>query len=234
MRFLTEVQPRLVAGDQFCNAIRYRLLCVVRRQERWVVKALAGNALPSVSTTAPGFASTSFSVFIRQHHRAGGTQAKILKADVKPLPVHAPIEHGGLQPIGSESNPALLIAHVHRRLAPKRDETHDRAAAASRSRHPRLALFLLHDQRGATAEPSVTVAIILSVSWSASPDAVPSEWLADFEAAARRPLALRMRYAFIHTYKPRIDDAPFRAFASMDDYRRWCADLPSWLGYGRV
>jgi hypothetical protein len=43
-----------------------------------------------------------------------------------------------------------------------------------------------------------------------------------------------MRYAFIHTYKPVIDDEPFRAFESMDDYRRWCAGLPSWLGYGRV
>lgn len=64
--------------------------------------------------------------------------------------------------------------------------------------------------------------------------AIPSEWLADFEAAARRPLPLRMRYAFIHTYKPGIDDAPYRAFESMDDYRRWCASLPSWLGYGRV
>jgi len=26
------------------------------------------------------------------------------------------------------------------------------------------------------------------------------EWIADFDAAARRPLALRFRYAFIHTY----------------------------------
>ncbi len=28
---------------------------------------------------------------------------------------------------------------------------------------------------------------------------IPSEWLADFEAASRRPLALRLRYTFIHT-----------------------------------
>jgi hypothetical protein len=57
----------------------------------------------------------------------------------------------------------------------------------------------------------------------------------EFEAARRRPLPLRMRYAFIHTYKPVLDDAPFRAFDSMADYRRWCeANLPAWLGYGRV
>jgi hypothetical protein len=59
------------------------------------------------------------------------------------------------------------------------------------------------------------------------------EWQADFEAAARRPLATRLRYAFIHTYKPVLDDAPFRAFDSMAAYREWCArHLPSWLGYG--
>ena len=65
--------------------------------------------------------------------------------------------------------------------------------------------------------------------------AIPADWLAEFEAAARRPLALRWRYAFIHTYKPVLDDAPFRAFERMEDYRRWCAEnLPDWLGYGRV
>ena len=63
----------------------------------------------------------------------------------------------------------------------------------------------------------------------------PADWLADFEAAARRPLPLRMRYAFIHTYKPVLDDAPFRAFETMAAYREWCErNLPSWLGYGRV
>jgi hypothetical protein len=65
--------------------------------------------------------------------------------------------------------------------------------------------------------------------------AIPSEWLAEFEAAARRPLAMRFRYAFIHTYKPVLDDAPFRAFDTTADYRRWCEEhLPDWLGYGRV
>jgi len=63
----------------------------------------------------------------------------------------------------------------------------------------------------------------------------PAEWLAEFEAAAQRSLATRFRYAFIHTYKPVLDDAPFRAFDTTADYRRWCEEnLPDWLGYGRV
>lgn len=44
-----------------------------------------------------------------------------------------------------------------------------------------------------------------------------------------------MKYAFIKTYKPVMDDAPFRTFDTMEDYRRWCeANLPEWQGYGRV
>ena len=64
---------------------------------------------------------------------------------------------------------------------------------------------------------------------------IPAEWLEDFEAASRRPLALRMRYAFIHTDKPGLDEPAFRAFETMADYRAWCEQtLPWWLGYGRV
>jgi hypothetical protein len=64
--------------------------------------------------------------------------------------------------------------------------------------------------------------------------AIPREWLDEFEAAARRPLKERFRYAFIKTYKPVMDDAPYRIFDSMADYRKWCEEnLPSWLGYGR-
>jgi hypothetical protein len=61
------------------------------------------------------------------------------------------------------------------------------------------------------------------------------QWRAEFEAAARRPLKTRFKYAFIHTYKPILDDAPFRAFETTAEYRAWCeANLPSWLGYGRA
>ena len=61
---------------------------------------------------------------------------------------------------------------------------------------------------------------------------IPSDWLAEFEAAARRPLSLRWRYAFIHTYKPVLDDVEYRSFDSNEEYRRWCNEyLPEWLGY---
>ena len=64
---------------------------------------------------------------------------------------------------------------------------------------------------------------------------IPAEWRREFEAAARRPLATRLRYAFIHTYKPVLDDARYRAFSTVEEYRAWCeSHLPSWLGYGRV
>lgn len=70
----------------------------------------------------------------------------------------------------------------------------------------------------------------------AAPDAQTlREWHAEFEAAAKRPLSVRLRYAFIHTYKPVLDDAKYRSFDTMEEYREWCeANLPDWLGYGRV
>jgi len=59
------------------------------------------------------------------------------------------------------------------------------------------------------------------------------EWEAEFAAAAARPLRTRMRYAFIRTYKPVLDDAPYRSFDTMAEYRQWCQkNLPDWLGYG--
>jgi len=64
---------------------------------------------------------------------------------------------------------------------------------------------------------------------------VEEDWIRDFEAAARRTLEDRLKYAFIHTYNPVLDDEPYRSFDSMDEYRRWCEEnLPSWLGYGRT
>ena len=70
---------------------------------------------------------------------------------------------------------------------------------------------------------------------SASTNAIPTDWLEEFEAAARRPLEQRMRYAFIKTYKPVLDDALYRSFDTMEQYRQWCEqNLPDWLGYGRV
>jgi len=61
------------------------------------------------------------------------------------------------------------------------------------------------------------------------------ELLEEFEAASRRSLATRINYSFIRTYKPVLDDAPFRSFNTMAEYRQWCEEnLPDWLGYGRV
>ena len=50
-----------------------------------------------------------------------------------------------------------------------------------------------------------------------------------------RDVMTRIKYGFCHVYKPVLDDAPFRAFDTTADYRRWCEEnLPDWLGYGRV
>ena len=61
------------------------------------------------------------------------------------------------------------------------------------------------------------------------------EWIADFKAASHRSLEERWNYSFIHTYKPVLDDAPFRSFDSTKEYQQWCENnLPSWLGYGKT
>ena len=44
-----------------------------------------------------------------------------------------------------------------------------------------------------------------------------------FEAAARRPLQQRIHRSFIHTFKPVLDEAPYRSFESTAAYRKWCA-----------
>jgi hypothetical protein len=74
-----------------------------------------------------------------------------------------------------------------------------------------------------------------SVKKDSETSGIPQEWLEEFEAARRRPLETRLRYAFVRTYKPVLDDASYRSFDTMEDYRRWCEEnLPDWLGYGRV
>lgn len=63
---------------------------------------------------------------------------------------------------------------------------------------------------------------------------IPADWLAEFEAAAKRPLPLHFRYAFIKTFKPVMDEADYRSWESTAAYRDWCeSNLPDWLGYGR-
>jgi hypothetical protein len=61
----------------------------------------------------------------------------------------------------------------------------------------------------------------------------PEDW-DDFEAAAKRPIEQHIRNSFIKTYKPVLDDAEYRSFDSMEQYRQWCREnLPEWLGYNR-
>lgn len=77
----------------------------------------------------------------------------------------------------------------------------------------------MHDACGATGDEP-------------GPPPDQAAWWEEFAAAARRPLATRLRYAFIHTYKPVLDDARYRSFETTADYRAWCkAALPDWLGY---
>jgi hypothetical protein len=47
-----------------------------------------------------------------------------------------------------------------------------------------------------------------------------------------RQLEQRIKYGFCRTYKPVLDDAPWRAFDTMAEYRAWCAaNLPDYLGF---
>lgn len=67
-----------------------------------------------------------------------------------------------------------------------------------------------------------------------TPD-IPADWLAEFEAAARRPLKQRFKYGFVKTYKPVLDDVDYRSWDTTAEYRQWCEEnLPDWLGYGRI
>lgn len=69
-------------------------------------------------------------------------------------------------------------------------------------------------------------------------NAVPPEdrgWV-DFRDQCRRqmqrPLDARIQYGFCRMYKPVLDDAPWRVFDTMADYRAWCAaNLPAYLGF---
>jgi hypothetical protein len=50
-----------------------------------------------------------------------------------------------------------------------------------------------------------------------------------------RPLELRIKYGFCRTHKPVLDNAPWRSFDSMADYRSWCeTNLPEYLGFRRA
>jgi len=50
----------------------------------------------------------------------------------------------------------------------------------------------------------------------------------------QRPLDQRIRYGFCRMHKPVLDDAPWRAFDTLSEYRAWAeAALPRYLGFHR-
>lgn len=47
-----------------------------------------------------------------------------------------------------------------------------------------------------------------------------------------RPLEHRIKYGFCRMHKPVLDEAEFRIFDTMAEYREWCANhLPEYLGF---
>ena len=57
----------------------------------------------------------------------------------------------------------------------------------------------------------------------------------EFAISLKRTVSERINRGFIKTYKPVIDDAPYRIFDTMQDYKNWCEKkLPKWLGYGKA
>ena len=61
------------------------------------------------------------------------------------------------------------------------------------------------------------------------------EWREQCRRQLERDVTTRIKYGFCHVHKPVLDDAPFRAFRTMAEYRDWCeANLPAYLGYGRT
>ena len=82
----------------------------------------------------------------------------------------------------------------------------------------------VYDGLHAAGEPEVVT--ICRSSWAGSQRYGASPAAHDI-ASSRRPLAVRWRYSFIRTYKPVLDDAEYRSFDSMEEYRQWCErELP--------
>lgn len=69
----------------------------------------------------------------------------------------------------------------------------------------------------------------------ATEDASLAEFRDQCRRQLRRSLEDRIKYGFCLVYKPVLDDALYRTFSSMAEYRAWCdASLPAYLGYRRV
>lgn len=60
-------------------------------------------------------------------------------------------------------------------------------------------------------------------------------WREQCRQQLARDVTSRIKYGFCHVHKPVLDDAPYRIFATMADYRAWCEqELPAYLGYRRI
>ena len=60
------------------------------------------------------------------------------------------------------------------------------------------------------------------------------EWREQCRRQLDRDVMTRIKYGFCHVHKPVLDDAPFRAFATLAEYREWWEkNLPAYLGYRR-
>ncbi len=57
----------------------------------------------------------------------------------------------------------------------------------------------------------------------------------EFEWARKRSVKQRVARGFLKTYKPVMDDEPYRIFNRLSDYKAWCEKaLAPWLGYGKA
>lgn len=57
----------------------------------------------------------------------------------------------------------------------------------------------------------------------------------NFLDSLSRSVEERIKLGFIPIKLPVIDDAPYRVFNTMEEYRKWADEnLPEWLGYRRI
>lgn len=57
-------------------------------------------------------------------------------------------------------------------------------------------------------------------------------WRDQCRRQLKRDTLARMKYGWAYTYKPVLDDAPYRIFNSTAEYREWCQQhLPFYLGF---
>jgi hypothetical protein len=59
-----------------------------------------------------------------------------------------------------------------------------------------------------------------------------SKWAEQCRRNLERDTMAHIKYGFAHVHKPVLDDAAYRIFNSMEEYRRWChRHLPRYLGF---